>query len=518
MQSEILIVDDDLKVLEILEESLSREGFKVNIASNGRQALKSCESQNPGLVVLDMMLPDMNGVELMEQIREFPGGEDVPVLILSADGGVDTRLRGLNGGAEDYLVKPVSLREISSKVRMVLERTTKTRELQDKQSALETRLSQEQEGYTQVTKDLKRQLLSMKTLFSVSQDLNRLLDTQELVNVVSLTLLGELRVSSMAIFSVKKENSKEFSLLGLKGFSDEKFSGLSIERKCQFTRLLEEGEKPCKIARNPNQPWIGILPDLRLAVFEFATPIRVKGETKGLVFTGPKLNAEEYTAYDMDVMMFIANSAGIGMENARLLKQLQLTYVSTLNSLISVIEAKDPYTKGHTERVASYSVAIANRLRLSEEKRRRITYGALLHDIGKLGVMENVLHKKGKLDASEWELLKSHPEVGAQIVEKMEFLTETAEIVKHHHESWNGKGYPDGLQGEDIPLGARIVCVADSYDAMTTNRSYRMALSSEQAIERLEAGAGTQFDPQIVKFFVRHIREKGYDMVLAEQP
>jgi putative nucleotidyltransferase with HDIG domain len=227
------------------------------------------------------------------------------------------------------------------------------------------------------------------------------------------------------------------------------------------------------------------------------------------------LSGDDYSNYDKDMMMYIANSAGIGMENGRLLKQLQLTYVSTLKTLISVIEAKDPYTKGHTERVASYAVAIANRMRLSEPDRRRITFGALLHDIGKLGVAENIIFKEGKLDSSEWDVLKSHPEIGARVVDRMEFLTGTVEIVKHHHESWDGSGYPDGLEGEAIPLGARIVAVADSFDAMTTNRSYRRALSIDEAIDRMNKAAGKQFDPRIVRVFVRHIREKGYELIPA---
>ena len=206
----------------------------------------------------------------------------------------------------------------------------------------------------------------------------------------------------------------------------------------------------------------------------------------------------------------------VGMENARLLKQLQTTYVSTLKTMISIIEAKDKYTKGHTERVASYAIAIANRLELDEDHVRRILFGSLLHDIGKLGVVDSIIHKEGKLDEHEWIMLKSHPEIGAEIVEKMEFLTNVAEIVRHHHESFDGRGYPDGLRGEKIPLGARIVTVADAFDAMTTDRSYRKALSSEHAIQRLDAGAGTQFDPKVVRAFVAYLRSKGYSLVVTE--
>ena len=180
-------------------------------------------------------------------------------------------------------------------------------------------------------------------------------------------------------------------------------------------------------------------------MFEYASPIAFKGEIKGVVFTGPKLSGDPYIEYDLDIMTFIANSIALGMENSHLVTQLQTTYVSTLRSLISIIEAKDPYTKGHTERVASYAMAIANRMGFDEETLRTILFGSLLHDIGKMGVLDEIIRKPGPLSEEEWELMRAHPVVGAQIVEKMEFLTGTIDIVRHHHESWNGKGYPDGL-------------------------------------------------------------------------
>jgi putative nucleotidyltransferase with HDIG domain len=278
--------------------------------------------------------------------------------------------------------------------------------------------------------------------------------------------------------------------------------------------MFSEDGRPQKIARNPDQNWSRSLPDLRLAVFEYAVPIAVGGELKGIIFTGPKLSSEDYSEYDLDIMTFIANSVGIGMENSRLLSQLKLTYLQTLRSLISIVEAKDPYTKGHTERVASYAMALANRLDMPEEDLRRIMFAALLHDIGKMGVLDAIINKPGPLSEEEWVLMRAHPVVGAAIVEKMEFLKGTVEIVRHHHESWNGRGYPDGLEGEDIPFGARIVTVADSFDAMTTDRPYRRALSIDEAVRRLEECAGVQFDARLVKAFVAYVREKGEDLAI----
>jgi putative nucleotidyltransferase with HDIG domain len=142
-------------------------------------------------------------------------------------------------------------------------------------------------------------------------------------------------------------------------------------------------------------------------------------------------------------------------------------------------------------------------------------FGALLHDIGKMGVLDEIINKPGALSEEEWVLMRAHPVVGAQIVEKMEFLTGTVDIVRHHHESWNGRGYPDGLRGEEIPLSARIVTVADSFDAMTTDRPYRKALSLDEAVHRLEEASGVQFDAGLVKIFVKYIREKGRDLAVV---
>jgi len=510
----ILLVDDDPKMLEILSESLTRKGYHVDTAASGTQALNAADTCSPELVILDAKLPDMHGLQVMHQLREEHA--DVPVRFISADGSVDLRLQVLDNGALDYLVKPVSLRELNYKVDSALKRSSDARQLREKHATLKTQVSKNRQHYDRVKRELQRQLLAMRTLFSVSQDLNEVPDNRELSNVVSLTLLGELQISSMAMFSIERENAANLRLLGVKGFEMDRFAGIEIDRRSRFVTELQKDNEPRKIARNPDRRWTKLLPDLRLAVFEYVTPITVKHDIKGLIFTGPKITGENYDEYDIDMMKFIANSTGVGMENARLLSQLQTTYVATLKTMISIIEAKDAYTKGHTERVASYAVAIANRLELEEEHMRRILFGSLLHDIGKLGVVDSIIHKEGKLDEREWKTLKSHPVIGAEIVEKMEFLSGVAEIVKHHHESFDGRGYPDGLRGEDIPLGARIVTVADAFDAMTTDRSYRKALSTDQAIQRLNAGAGTQFDPNVVRTFVDYLQSKGYHLVVTE--
>jgi putative nucleotidyltransferase with HDIG domain len=172
-------------------------------------------------------------------------------------------------------------------------------------------------------------------------------------------------------------------------------------------------------------------------------------------------------------------------------------YLSTVQALTAAIDAKDPYTRGHSDRVTKYAVATARHLKLPEDQVEILQYVALLHDMGKIGIKDSILNKPGKLRDDEYAEIKKHPVIGAEIAAEIKFLSKGAEIVRHHHEWYDGRGYPDGLHGEKIPLGARILAVADAYDAMTTDRPYRKALTTAAAIDELLAGRGTQFDPEI---------------------
>lgn len=510
MSADILLVDDDIKLLEIISVSLARHGYSVRTAATGREALDHATGTPPHLLILDLDLPDMSGIEVLDNIRD--DHETLPVLVLSAQDDLDARVAALDGGADEFLLKPVSLRELHVRIDSALRRTSRARSLDHRNLELESEIEQGREEASQLTKSFKRHLLSMRTLLTVSQDLNRAQQLEELVKTASLTLVGELRVSSLAIFGVTRENAPRFDMMGVRGFTANRFTNLTIDRNSPFVKAFEKESHPAQISRTGDNRFTKLLPDLRLAVFEYAAPIAVKGDLKGFVFTGPKLSGEPYTDYDRDIMTFISNSIGIGMENVRLMDQLQVTYIATLRSLIQILEAKDPYTRGHTERVASYSMALANRLQMGADDLRRILFGSLLHDIGKIGLRDDIINKPGPLTPEEWVQMKMHPVVGAQIVEKMEFLTGAVDIVRHHHESWDGKGYPDGLAGDKIPLIARIVTVADSFDAMTTDRPYRKALTTAEALRRLEESAGVQFDPRLARVFIAYVKEKGADL------
>jgi HD-GYP domain-containing protein (c-di-GMP phosphodiesterase class II) len=191
------------------------------------------------------------------------------------------------------------------------------------------------------------------------------------------------------------------------------------------------------------------------------------------------------------------------------LEGIQEMYVQTMKAFAQVVEAKDTCTRGHLDRTQRYGMAIARKVDPQLAARPEVGYGFFLHDIGKVGVPEHVLRKPGSLDPGEWEIMRTHPAIGAQIVEPIRSLGEAVEIVRSHHEWFDGTGYPRGLKGEEIPLAARVFSIADSFDAMTSDRPYRDALPLEVAVAEIRDGAGTQFDPMAVEAFLDVVEEGG---------
>lgn len=183
-------------------------------------------------------------------------------------------------------------------------------------------------------------------------------------------------------------------------------------------------------------------------------------------------------------------------------RQLQENSLHVLEAMVKTLEQRDFYTAGHSRRVTAWADAIAKEINLDAHTRQTIHLGGLIHDVGKIGIDDSILRKPAKLTTEEFEIIKTHPERGVQIIEPLEFLRETVPIIMHHHERIDGNGYPAGLVADEIPLGARILMVADTFDAMTSSRAYRKALSPETAIAELKRFSGLQFDPELVKIFL----------------
>lgn len=232
-------------------------------------------------------------------------------------------------------------------------------------------------------------------------------------------------------------------------------------------------------------------------------PLVFRDELIGVISVADKKSGSPFRPSDQQFLLNVARVGAIAFKNCRLVAQMQQEYLNTITTLALLIDARDAYTKRHSENVTRYSVEIAKEMGFPADHQELIRRAGLLHDIGKIGIRDSILLKPGKLTDEEFEQIKSHAPRGADIVATLPSLQQISFLVRHHHERYDGRGYPDGKKGNEIEVGARILAVADSFDAMTTDRPYRKALTLKQATDELVKCKGGQFDPLIVDCFIR---------------
>ncbi len=236
-------------------------------------------------------------------------------------------------------------------------------------------------------------------------------------------------------------------------------------------------------------------------------PVLSKNKLLGVLQAINKKNGD-YTPLDLEILKALSNQIAVAIENARLYQELKETFFNIVFALADAIEKRDPYTGGHTKRVMEYSLAIGEEMGLDKETLTTLKLSAILHDIGKIGIKDSILLKPGRLSDEEFATIKKHPLFGEEILKHLKQMKDVLPGVKYHHERFDGRGYPYGLKGNDIPLIARIIAVADSFDAMVTDRPYRKGLPVEVALKELEKNKGTQFDPEAVDAFLRVYKKR----------
>ncbi|RJX32736.1 MAG: HD domain-containing protein [Desulfarculus sp.] len=243
-------------------------------------------------------------------------------------------------------------------------------------------------------------------------------------------------------------------------------------------------------------------------------PLTAQGKVIGILAADRDYGEGAVTSMDRDYLEVFANQVALAIENARMYRNLKESFLSTVKSLAQALEAKDAYTRGHSERVTRYSVRLAQCLKLPAAQVEQIERMGMLHDVGKIGIDRQILNKVAALSEEDLATIRLHTSWGHSIITPLNLSEAEMAIVRHHHERYDGSGYPDGLQGEAIPLAVRLVTICDSFDAMTSDRPYRSTLGLGESLRRLEAGAGSQFDPQVVESFVKMVREGRFDDII----
>ncbi len=247
-------------------------------------------------------------------------------------------------------------------------------------------------------------------------------------------------------------------------------------------------------------------------------PLVARGKVIGVVEVLNKLDGSDFSEQDLETLVAVAATAAIAIENSKLHQLIIDGYKGTMQALAAVIDAKDPYTRGHSQRVVEYALPGGVSLSLSQKELEVLEYAGILHDIGKIGIADSILSKPGKLTTEEYCAFLEHPVIGAKIIDGIPFLNPVKGLVLHHHERYDGTGYPDGLKGDDIPMGARILAVADTFDSITTDRPYRAALSTEHAIRELRRCSGNQFCPIAVEAFISGFEKRIQYLLQPDSP
>lgn len=247
-------------------------------------------------------------------------------------------------------------------------------------------------------------------------------------------------------------------------------------------------------------------------------PLKTKGHTIGVLQALNKFPSvperpsqhewPDFYEEDRRLLETLSHQVAIAIENAKLYSDIKKSFYDTVEALAEAIEKKDRYTGGHTKRVVYYSTCIAKYMDLTPEELERIKLGAILHDVGKIGIEDKVLKKEAPLTPEEWRVMQKHPEIGGDILDRVDSLKDVVGAMKYHHERWDGKGYPLGLKGEEIPLVARVVSVADTYDAMVSTRPYRKGLDPKIAFDEIVKHSGEQFDPVVVDAFIEAFKNE----------
>ncbi len=235
-------------------------------------------------------------------------------------------------------------------------------------------------------------------------------------------------------------------------------------------------------------------------------PLSVRRKILGVLEVLNKRDGSVFGEDDMEAVVSVANTAAMAIENTKLHQTVLDAYKNTVITLAAAIDAKDHYMRGHSQRVMEYSLKAGATIYLAYDEMEALEYAGILHDIGKIAIDSAILNKPGPLSPGEWEIIRAHPVVGAELLKEIPFLEKASELVLYHHERYDGTGYPDGLRGEEIPMGARLIAVADAFDCMTIESSYRAALTTESAVKELNDCSGSQFCPRAVKALISGLR------------
>lgn len=476
----ILIVDDDPLIRDALTDILSSiGGYDTEVAHNGSDGIRKIKDSGYDIIFTDLTMPHVNGIDLLKEAKKID--PSVPVVVVTGFSTIENAVTAMKEGAHDFITKPFKISKVIELARRIIgeRRLLSDIAIKDDHKASMERLNAE----------LFSKLQEISMFQSLSDELDGLDNNSEIYKRIVEMATRLLMVQESSFGIIENGRLKIKSAVGAKK--------RAVPVADTILEKVIKNRNHCVASFGEINPHSGA----PLESSFLSIPLTINDEVFGILNLANKADGTAFTEDEIYLALNFARKAALRIENNALYDVLFNNLVNALKSLVLIIEARDPYTKHHSERVTTYSLQIAEIMNLSEEDRDVIRFGGYLHDIGKIGVRDTVLLKPDKLSPEEIEEIRLHPVIGDNIMAPLNFFQKEKPLIRSHHERFDGKGYPDGIAGFQIPLIVRILTLADAYDAMTSSRPYRRAKSHEYAIEEMIRCSGSQFDGDIVRAF-----------------
>ncbi len=496
--TKLLVVDSEKTIGLLLKDLLQDTGYNAHFTSSEEEACTLYQKNSFDIILTDLKGKNVDDFPFIQQIKHID--PDALIIVITGNQSFESIQTVLRLGVFDYITKPFNIDEISFSINRAISYL--------KLESINKALMQDLERHNrQLEKVVKERTEGLQFLFNITREIYSTLGLREVIRIIVNKVVAVLNVDKCAILLFDKE--AEVLVIKFSHGLDPKWVGQTrVKRGDEISGQIFNDQEATLI---PDIEKDSRFQDLRQEAYYsgsfICVPLVIKGELVGLINVNDKKTKEPLTNEDFEFVKELASEASIAIENAHLYDSLKQTSLDAFMVLTSAIDDKDHYTKKHSLDVTKVSLALAEKMGLSENELTDIRRAALLHDIGKIGIHDDILIKKEDLTESEWTEMRSHPLKGGGILRPLYFLENVIAYIEQHHEWYDGTGYPQGLKGEQISLGARIISVADSFCAMITERPHRQAFTRQQAIEEIKRNKGSQFFPEVVDVFVELMSE-----------